>query len=81
MIKLTPGELVKIEMLQTLQEFQMRKGEQHLVLPPSPPPAPAPSMTVCSYLAIGPFRGCLLPANHPKPTSALRPARVESPVL
>ena len=34
---MTPGELVKIEMLQTLQEFQMRKGEQHLVLPPSPP--------------------------------------------
>ncbi|XP_052509552.1 basic proline-rich protein-like [Budorcas taxicolor] len=29
-IRLTPGDLVKIEKLQTLQEFQMRKGEQHL---------------------------------------------------
>lgn len=47
LIKLTPGELVKIEMLQTLQELQMRKGEQHLVLPR---PTPAPSTTVCSYL-------------------------------
>ena len=45
MIKLTPGELVKIQIFQMLQEFQVRsrssmpwKGEQQLVLPTPPLP-------------------------------------------
>lgn len=37
-------------MLQTLQELQMRKGEQHLVLPPRPHP--------------GPFHDCLQLLGH-----------------
>lgn len=43
------GELVKIEMLQTLRELQMRKGEQHLVLPRPHP---------------GPFHDCLQLLGH-----------------
>lgn len=76
-IKLTPGELVKIEMLQTLQELQMRKGEQ----PGASPPHTDPFHDCLQLLGHRTISGLFAPANHPKPTSALRPARVESPVL